>query len=115
MTGTPLYLAPELLHGGSATVQSDIYSLGVLLFHLVTNAYPVRAHEPRGAEGGARHGLRASRLTDVRPDLPEDFVRIVERAIDADPARRFGSAGAMADALSHTLAFDTWIGASAAP
>ena len=40
--GTPLYLAPEMLAGGPATPRSDIYSLGVLLFHLVT-AVSVRA------------------------------------------------------------------------
>ena len=43
VVGTPLYLAPEVLAGAEATVQSDIYSLGVLLYHLVTNDYPVRA------------------------------------------------------------------------
>src|SRR5207247_9654483 len=41
LAGTPLYLAPELFAGGHATVQSDIYSVGVLLFHLVTAAFPV--------------------------------------------------------------------------
>ena len=39
------------------------------------------------------------RLRDVRPDLPDDFVRIVEQATAVDPARRFASAGAFEDAL----------------
>ena len=39
--GTPLYLAPELFDGTPATIASDIYSMGVLLFHLVTARYPV--------------------------------------------------------------------------
>src|SRR5262245_36476634 len=39
--GTPLYLAPEIFKGADATVASDIYSLGVLLYHLVTGEYPV--------------------------------------------------------------------------
>jgi eukaryotic-like serine/threonine-protein kinase len=108
VTGTPLYLAPELLHGGGATIQSDIYSLGVLLYHLATNSYPVRATSLEELKAAHASGTR-QRLVDVRPDLPEDFIRIVERAIDADPARRFASAGAMADALSHTLAFDGWM------
>ena len=43
VVGTPLYLAPEVLTGAEATIRSDIYSLGVLLYHLVTNDYPVRA------------------------------------------------------------------------
>ena len=41
--GTPLYLAPEVLLGGPATIQSDLYSLGVLLYYLATGRYPVRA------------------------------------------------------------------------
>ena len=47
LAGTPLYLAPEVLHGQQATVQSDIYSLGVLLYHLVTGSYPVHAQTVR--------------------------------------------------------------------
>jgi serine/threonine protein kinase len=39
--GTPLYLAPEILDGSPATIAGDIYSLGVLLYQLVTLAYPV--------------------------------------------------------------------------
>ncbi|MFN7980994.1 MAG: serine/threonine-protein kinase [Vicinamibacterales bacterium] len=41
--GTPLYLAPELFSGGAASVQSDIYAVGVLLYHLVTGEFPVQA------------------------------------------------------------------------
>ena len=49
LAGTPLYLAPEVLEGQQATVQSDIYSLGVLLYHLVTGSYPVHAQTVRGS------------------------------------------------------------------
>ena len=38
LAGTPVYLAPEVLAGSPATIQSDIYSLGVLLYHLVTKS-----------------------------------------------------------------------------
>jgi serine/threonine protein kinase len=41
IVGTPLYLAPEIFRGQRASVQSDVYSVGVLLFYLVTGAYPV--------------------------------------------------------------------------
>jgi tetratricopeptide (TPR) repeat protein len=107
VTGTPLYLAPELLQSGDATIRSDIYSLGVLLFHLVTRSYPVQARNLDELRLAHARGDRR-RLNDLRPELPDDFVRVLERAIDPDPQRRFPSAGSMQDALSSTLASDPW-------
>ena len=47
VAGTPLYSAPEVLIKRDATIQSDVYSLGVLLYHLLTNSYPVRGADLR--------------------------------------------------------------------
>jgi serine/threonine-protein kinase len=98
IAGTPMYLPPEAFEGRPASRQWDIYSLGVLLYHLVTGSYPVsgssrveiqRAH----AEGRIRF------LRDARPDLPEEFVRVVELAFDSDPRRRYQTAGELERAL----------------
>jgi len=90
--GTPLYLAPELLTGGSATVQSDIYALGVLLYYLVTGRFPVEGSSL--SDLVLAHAQRARRnLRDARPDLPDTFISVVERATDRDPSQRFQSAG----------------------
>ena len=59
VTGTPLYLAPEVLARGETSAQSDIYSLGVLLYHLVTNDYPVRGQTPAELRRRAPTGPRA--------------------------------------------------------
>lgn len=92
MAGTPLYLAPEIFDGAPASPQSDLYSLGVLLYRLVTASFPVRAatiEDLRAAHAGAA-GVR---LRDVRADLPSAFVRVVDRATASDPAARYATAG----------------------
>jgi serine/threonine protein kinase/tetratricopeptide (TPR) repeat protein len=102
MVGTPLYLAPEVFRGKPATSQSDIYSLGVLLFYLVTGQFPVTASSM--IELGKAHSSgRRRRLRDVRPDLPSSFVGAVEHALEPDPSQRFASAGEMESALRRSL------------
>ena len=98
VTGTPLYLAPEVLAGEPPTPRSDIYSLGVLLFHLLSGGYPFSADDLDGLRAAHADGKRTW-LRDSRPDLPDALVRVIERAVEADPARRYRSAGAMEAAL----------------
>ncbi len=101
--GTPVYLPPEVLSGGPATVRSDIYSVGVLLFFLTTRRFPVSATSL--IELKERHERReASLLRDLRPDLPESFVAVVARATDPNPDQRFESAGGLEEALTHLAA-----------
>ena len=99
--GTLPCLAPELLDGADGTIKSDLYSLGILLYHLVTNAFPVNAKTIEGLREALARG-EAARLQDLRPDLQGQFVRVVERAIERDPARRFSTAGEMEAALAHS-------------
>jgi hypothetical protein len=99
IAGTPLYLAPELFDGVPPSVQSDLYSLGVLLFHLVTGSYPVVGKSIEDIYLAHQEGRRAL-LADLRPDLPQNFVDVVERAISPRPNDRYQSAGAMRQELT---------------
>lgn len=100
--GTPLYMAPELFDGSAATPQSDVYSLGVLLFHLVTGTYPVPA-QTRAELERSHHDGRRQLLRDVRPDIPAAFISVIDRAAAPNPAERYQTAGAFEAALSPVL------------
>lgn len=100
--GTPLYLAPEVWLGQPATPRSDLYSLGALLFLLVTGAFPVigrSSAEIRRAHAG---GIR-TRLSELRADLPLAFVSAVERALAPEPAARYTDAQEMEAVLAACL------------
>jgi serine/threonine protein kinase/tetratricopeptide (TPR) repeat protein len=100
--GTLLYMAPELLAGKPPAAASDIYALGVLLFHLVTVRFPVAASTL--AELRARHSSgHVESLRDLRPDIPDQFTSIVERTISPDPVGRYMSAGHLERALVAAL------------
>ncbi len=106
LAGTPVYLAPEVLAGGPATRASDIYSLGVLLHHLASGTYPVQGRSIRDLRDA--HELRhRTPLAAAKPGLPRHLVLAIDRATDPDPARRFSSAGALADALRPTSTVTT--------
>jgi eukaryotic-like serine/threonine-protein kinase len=105
--GTPCYAAPEVVAGAEATVQSDTYSLGVVLFRLVTGGYPRQAGrvahrvETRVCRTPLYDAL--SSLRDLRPDLPDAFVVAVEQALARDPSERPQSDGAFLASLGLVL------------
>jgi Tol biopolymer transport system component len=99
LSGTPLYMAPELFDGRAASFTADIYSLGILLFYLLSGHFPVE-----GADVDEIRELHATgervRLRDIRPELPDPVVQLVERATAVDPRSRFHTAGELEHALA---------------
>ena len=103
--GTPLYMAPEILRGEGASARSDIYAIGVLLYHLSTGRFPVEA----SSLAEVREILKkrdVKSLRDTRPGLGELFVAAVDRSLSADPAARFASVIEMARWLRASLDSD---------
>jgi eukaryotic-like serine/threonine-protein kinase len=103
LAGTPVCLAPEVFAGRPATASSDVYSLGVLLYHLVTGTYPVRGRSLKEVRDAHVEGGRTP-LSTARPGLPDPFVRIVDRALEPDPANRYDSPAALRAALESLVA-----------
>ncbi|MCC6349275.1 MAG: protein kinase [Candidatus Eisenbacteria bacterium] len=100
--GTPAFTAPEVLEGGPADVRSDVYSLGVVLYRLLTARYPVEPGPLDAMRARLARGERTA-LRDARPDLPGPLVSAVERACDPDRASRFASAAELEQALAGSV------------
>ncbi|MBK8232172.1 MAG: protein kinase [Candidatus Eisenbacteria bacterium] len=102
LAGTPFYMAPELLSGSAASPSSDLYSVGVLLYRLVTGRFPVEAR--RLSELKAAHASGEIRLLrDLRPDLPSGFIQVIETCVAFAPEQRYASAGQLEDALMQAM------------
>jgi serine/threonine protein kinase len=107
MTGTTLgslyYMSPEQIRGEGADERSDLYSLGVSLYELVTGRRPFQAEN--------NYALMAGHLQEApkppiewQPDLPGPLNQIILMAMAKDPAQRFQSAEAFDNALRSTAA-----------
>lgn len=104
IVGTPSYMAPEQVWGESQKLdrRADIYSLGVTLYHMLSDSYPIDAEvsldffrklvdeEPKP-------------LLESAPSTPSDLNTIVMKCIEKDPVRRYESARALADELQRYL------------
>jgi tetratricopeptide (TPR) repeat protein len=101
LAGSPAYLAPEVIAGSPATERSDVYSVGVVLFRLLSGRFPVDGESLDDVADAHEHGRRKS-LRDIGVRVPRRLSAIVERALDADAIRRFPSADAMGRALAQS-------------
>lgn len=106
VSGTPEYMAPEVIQGAPPGVASDLYGVGVILYELLTGSAPFR--------GGASAEVMTRHLEDVvvppslracDRDVPATIDAIVLRALAKEPGERFASADELARALRATLPF----------
>jgi eukaryotic-like serine/threonine-protein kinase len=96
------YLAPELVLGDAPSVQSDLFGLGVVLWEALTGARLFDAGTDAEVIRSIAEG-RVPLLSMKRPALPMRLTTVVHRALERDPARRFGSALEMLEALREVL------------
>ncbi len=90
--GTPLYMSPEQVEGQSVDTRSDIYSLGVTCFHVLSGRTPFEGDTPLNI--AVQHlNAEPPRLEDLRSDLPGGLCRIVHKMMAKRPEQRYQDAG----------------------
>lgn len=101
--GTPAYMSPEQCEGLELDGRSDIYSLGVVLYELLTNRLPFHFNSLAEAIAAHMRGDTPTPIREWRPEVPAVIEAIVERALEKEPQERFLSADAMATDLRSAI------------
>jgi len=99
VVGTIPYMSPEQVQGKPVDHRTDIFSLGVILYEMATG------HRPFGGETSADVASAILRdapeaISDTRPDMPDQFGRIISRCLEKEPEMRYQSAADIQTALS---------------
>ena len=102
LAGTPTFMAPELFQGTPASTASDIYAVGVLLFHCLSGRLPVVA-DSVGQLIQLHRTQPAPDLRQVAPRVPEELAEIVSRCLAKAPGLRYLSTSELAEALQDFL------------
>ncbi|MFQ5434405.1 MAG: serine/threonine-protein kinase, partial [Anaerolineae bacterium] len=102
--GTPAYMSPEQLRGNVALDgRSDIYTLGVLLFQMLSGVHPYQTDTPIGV--ALKHVMEpVPRILDTQPNLPASCQPIISRAMAKERERRYQTAAEMAATLANVRA-----------
>ncbi len=106
LIGTPEYMSPEQARGEKLTERSDLFSLGVIFYELLTGKSPYRSDTPL-ATLWKRMQEKATPPIEVDPTVPQPLSDIVAKALEIDSENRFASAREMAQQL------ELWLGPSA--
>lgn len=83
-TGTPLYMAPEVLNGGPATFKSDIWSLGCILYELLCRKHPFQSSDLSGLVVKVSRG----EFAPIPKNYSKPLAKLVEKMLERDPRRR---------------------------
>ncbi len=97
--GTISYMSPEQAQGLAIDERSDVFSLGVLFYEMLSGKRPFHTSNPMQTLVAIMHDPSPN-LREIQPGLSEDLVRVIECCLQKDPGQRFSDAGGLLEALS---------------
>jgi eukaryotic-like serine/threonine-protein kinase len=100
--GTVDYMSPEQACGREVDGRSDLYGLGCSMYHLMCGRLPFPGDSPI-ERLGKRIGGRHTPITEFLPDMPSNFVRVLDRLLAHKPNERYASAAEAAAALQNLI------------
>jgi|GEM_PF-386059 serine/threonine protein kinase/DNA-binding LacI/PurR family transcriptional regulator len=104
IVGTPVYMSPEQLRGDPVSNRSDIYSMGVILYHMTTGRPPFDSNDFNMVSVIYHHLEKTPPPPrEVNPELPAAVEAVILRALNKDPEDRFHTVEDMATALNHAI------------
>ena len=97
--GTPYYMSPEQISGRKVDGRSDIFSLGVMMFQLLTGRLPFKGENPAALMHQIMHVTHPNPKT-LNPRILSPFVTVIDKALEKDREKRYPDAGRMKRHLS---------------
>jgi len=97
--GTPAYMAPEQLRGGNIDARSDIFSLGAMLYWIITGQKPFPGEDLTSVSFKVVY-TDPAKPTEIAPDLPKDLDTVISRCLAKNPGDRYQNAKELANDLA---------------
>jgi serine/threonine-protein kinase len=97
--GSPKYMAPEQILGKKVDETADVYSVGVIMYEMVTGVPPYSRGDHMSVMYQHVQG-KAKRCQEINPDVPDDYAAVIAKAMSVDKTKRYASMDELIDALS---------------
>lgn len=104
--GSASYMSPEQVMGEQVDARSDLFSLGVVLYEMATGTLPFRGETVDAVLNNVVY-QKPLPLSDLNPDIPKGLKKVIGRAVDKSPERRYQTAGELRDDLKRLQARST--------